>query len=280
MLVYLVAGAIIALLIAAFMSRMRNRAHTVAAAGSREASPAGELGRFVKTLNSVNSQSDPAYVAGIQQLRARKEEVLSEARRILSESAAAHFSLRHSSVLAVAALRDPSALDLLAKVALNPQPLPPKEVSSRHDEHMHEAEDVVQGTVIALDAVEGLEMLADDGHLKALDALVEVARVNSNALRAAALTALRARADRQEYFARAESALPQDLGHLAHLRRADVKDVPQISRSSCPSGWRRAECRRRAAFARARKIRSRAAHAGSARSAQDSWEMRDGRLHL
>lgn len=129
--------------------------------------------------------------------------------------------------------RDPAALDLLRKVALNPQPLPPKEASAGPEfveasQLEHEVEDVVQSTMLALDAIDGIEMLADDGHAAALDLLVEAARVDSNVIRGAALTALAARTDRQEHFSRALSTLPSELHSLARLRRAKIGEVTQI----------------------------------------------------
>ncbi len=59
----------------------------------------------------------------------------------------------------------------------------------------------MQSTMLALDAIDGIEMLADDGHAAALDLLVEAARVDSNAIRGSALTALAARTKPQEHLA-------------------------------------------------------------------------------
>jgi hypothetical protein len=130
-------------------------------------------------------------------------------------------------------LWDPSALDFLSKVALNPQPLPPKEGPSAQagmepQETEHDAEQAVQGTMVALDALDGIERLADAGHAAALDLLVEAARIDSNAIRGVALTALAARAERREHLQRALSELPLELRGLAGLRRRQVHDVPQI----------------------------------------------------
>lgn len=226
--------AVLAVAVAAFALRARNaRTDTVAEILAPKGTLPGELGRFVAVLNSANSESDAEYVSSLARLREDKEGVLAEATRLMSETPEGLFALRHSVVLAVSALRDPSALDLLGKVALNPQPLPPKEAPGRRvsvepHEVEHDVEDVVHGTMIALDAVDGIEMLADDGHAAALDLLVQVARVDSNAIRGAALTALAARGERREHLQRALSALPTELRHLAGLRRVHVRDVPQI----------------------------------------------------
>jgi hypothetical protein len=229
MLVFVLIVAIFGLAIAAFASRARNTlAHTVAEIVTPEAKLPGELGRFVAILNSANSESDAQYISGVARLREHKTDVLAEAARVMAQSPEGLFALRHSAVLAVAALRDPSALDLLGKIALNPQPLPPRQASAQGATVEHAMEDVVQGTMIALDAVDGIEMLADDGHAAALDLLVEAARVDSNAIRGAALTILAARGDRGDHLQRALSALPMELRPLAGLRRAHVRDVPQI----------------------------------------------------
>lgn len=65
--------------------------------------------------------------------------------------------------MAIAAMREPSALGLLEKVALNPQPLP-LPVTPEHVEPF-DVEDAVQGTIVALDAIDGIEVLADDGQI-------------------------------------------------------------------------------------------------------------------
>lgn len=224
----------LAMAAAAFTLRARNTlTQTVAEIPAPNGTLPGELGRFVAVLNTANSESDAEYLASLARLREAREGVLAEATRLMSETPEGLFALRHSVVLAVAALRDPSALDLLGKVALNPQPLPPREVrggrmSVEPHEVEHDVEDVVQGTIIALDAIDGIEMLADDGHAAALDLLVQAVRVDSNAIRGAALTVLAARDERREHLQRALSALPTELQPLAALRRANVRDVPQI----------------------------------------------------
>lgn len=230
MLGFVLIVAIFGMAIAAFALRARNTVtHTVAEIVTHETGLPGELGRFVAILNSANSESDAEYISGVARLREDKKEVLAEAARVMAQSPEGLFALRHSVVLAVAALRDPGALDLLGKIALNPQPLPPRQAAARRATVQHGLEDVVQGTMIALDAITGIEMLADDGHAAALDLLVEATRVNSNAIRGAALTALAARGERRDHLQRALSALPVELRPLAELRRAHVRDVPQIS---------------------------------------------------
>lgn len=203
--------------------------HTVAEIPAQEGTLPGELGRFVAVLNRANSESDAEYLSSLARLRENKEAVLAQATRLMTETPEGLFGLRHSIVMTVAALRDADALDFLGKVALNPQPLPPKELPPwTRSAEPYDVEDVVQGTMIALEAVGGIEMLADDGHPAALDLLVDTARVNSNAIRAAALTALATADDRHVHLQRALATLPPELRHLARLRRADVRDVPQI----------------------------------------------------
>jgi hypothetical protein len=234
MIALLIMVAVLAVVVAALASRAHYaQAHTVAEMVAAPATLPGELGRFVAVLNSTNRESDARYVSGLERLRSHKNDVLADATRLMAETPEGLFALRHSVVLAVAALRDVSTLDLLSKVALNPQPLPPKEapsgrVPAEAHEVEHDAEDVVQVTMVALDAVDGIEVLADDGHSAALDLLVEAARVDSNAIRGAALTALAARDDRREHLQRALFALPPELRPLAGLRRAQIGDVPQI----------------------------------------------------
>ncbi len=229
MLGFVLIVAIFGLAVAAFASRARNiLTHTVAEIVTPEDKLPGALGSFVAILNSANSESDAEYISGLSRLREDKKDVLVVATRVMAQPPEGLFVLRHSVVLAVAALRDPSALDLLGKIALNPQPLPPRQAPAQRVTVEHDVEDVVQGTMIALDAVDGIEMLADDGHAAALDLLVEAARVDSNAIRGAALTVLAARGERRDHLQRALSALPTELRPLAGLRRAQVRDVPQI----------------------------------------------------
>lgn len=230
MLSYITALTVLVVAVAVFMARARNiRMHTVAEIAAPVETLHGELGRFVAVLNSVNSESDADYVASLARLRTDKDNALAEATRLLAESPQELFTLRHSVVLAVSAMRAPQALDLLSKVALNPQPLPPGEPHQREiSAESLDVEDIVQGTMIALDAVDGIEMLAADGYAAALDTLVAIVQVDSNAIRGAALTALAARGEWQRHFQQALHALPVALRPLAELRRVNVHDVPQV----------------------------------------------------
>jgi hypothetical protein len=196
-----------------------------------------ELGHFLTLLNTAETEDDPQYRAGLELLRGNSADIIAEATKLLAVAPGDptdNFALRHSVVLALAALRDGGALELLAEVALNPQPLPPVEAPSvrgifeTHPDHRIDTEALVQATIVALDAVDGIEALASDGHAGALATLVKVAAAPSNAIRAAALTALGARPDWREHRDAAMAGLPDELRHLAHLERKAVADVPQI----------------------------------------------------
>lgn len=216
----------------------RIRPHNVAEIDVPDVAMSDDLRNLVTLLNTVESEDDPRYVAELERLRGHGPEVVAEATRLLDATrgdAAGNFSLRHSVVLAVAALHDPGALDLLSEVALNPQPLPPVATPTSdggpfesRPEHRLDSEAAVQATIAALDAVDGIESLAADGHADALDALVRASAVSSNAVRAAALTALGARSEWREYRDKAVAGLPDDLRHLANLSRKSVAEVPQI----------------------------------------------------
>jgi hypothetical protein len=183
---------------------------------------------FIRAVNRVNRTDDAHYVQALEALRSARQEVLSDTTRRLVVSPDAPFGLRHSTLLAVSALRDPGALDLLSAVALNPQPLPPGEPKTRTTIDSHDGGEIVTGTVLALSALEGIEALADDGLEAALEQLTRAAAINSNAVRGVALTALAARPERREYLERAKAALPRGLEHLSQLRRVSVGDVPQV----------------------------------------------------
>jgi len=232
-----VAGFVLAAIAESGKAR-RIRPHSVAEIDVSDVAMSDDLRHLVTLLNTVESEDDPRYVAELERLRGRSTKVIAEAKRVLDATrgdAADNFSLRHSVVLAVAALHDPGALDLLSEVALNPQPLPPVEMTTSHGspfesrpEHRLDSEAAVQATIAALDAVDGIESLAADGHAGALDALIRVSAVSSNAVCAAALTALGARPEWREYRDKAVAGLPDDLRHLAHLSRKSVAEVPQI----------------------------------------------------
>lgn len=234
----LIVAAGITLVAVAASRKLRSiRAHSVAEVDEPDVPMSDELRHLVALLNSVESEDDPRYLAELGRLRERSTEVIAEAKQLLSSSpgnVSANFSLRHSVVLAVAALRAPGALDLLSEVALNPQPLPPVETPlsggpfESHPEHWLNTETAVQATIVALDAIDGIESLAADGHADALDSLVKASMASSNAVRAAALTALGARSEWHEYRNRAAASLPDDLRHLAHLSPKTVAEVPQV----------------------------------------------------
>ena len=233
--VFFVAAGLALVAIVASGKLRRLRPHSVAEVDSPNVAMSDDLRHLVTLLNTAESEDDPRYLAELERLRGRSTEVIAEARQLLGAgSLADNFSLRHSVVLAVAALRDPGALDLLSEVALNPQPLPPAEAPHSsgpfepRPEHQLNAETVVQATIVALDAIDGIDSLAVEGHAAALDALVKASAVSSNAVRAAALTALGARPEWREYRDRAIAGLPDDLRHLAQLTRRTVAEVPQI----------------------------------------------------
>jgi hypothetical protein len=233
----LIASGIVLVSLVVSRQQRRIQPHSVAEAETHDLVMSDDLGQFITLLNAVESEEDPRYRTALERLRAHSTDVISEAQRLLSPAPyglADNCALRHSVVLAVAALRNLGALDLLSEVALNPQPLPPVEAPMARGllqtdpEHRLDTEAVVQRTIVALDAIEGIEALAGDGHSAALDALVTVSAAASNAVRAAALTALGTRPEWREHRDRAMAALPDDLRHLAHLSRKAVTEVPQI----------------------------------------------------
>ena len=220
--VFFVAAGLALVAIVASGKLRRLRPHSVAEVDSPNVAMSDDLRHLVTLLNTAESEDDPRYLAELERLRGRSTEVIAEARQLLGAgSLADNFSLRHSVVLAVAALRDPGALDLLSEVALNPQPLPPAEAP--HSSGPFEPRPEHQ-----LNAIDGIDALAVEGHAAALDALVKASAVSSNAVRAAALTALGARPEWREYRDRAIAGLPDDLRHLAQLTRRTVAEVPQI----------------------------------------------------
>jgi len=225
MLGYIAFAAVLMIALAAWLSRKQHmRPHSVAEVSGSEIIISPTLGRFLEALNSENSTDAPNYVNNLNILKLESKSVIDEADRLLVELPEELFMLRHSIVLSVAALRSPDALDFLSKVALNPQPLPP----GRADAESPELERAIQATLISLDAIDGIEALALDGQSAAIEVLVQAAQVESNAIRAAAITALGARAEWAQYYQRALSALPLELHHLAKLQRADVGKIAQI----------------------------------------------------
>jgi len=219
---------LIALVAFALGSRRNRKTTTTSEVGGVETVPGNELGHFIQVINRVNDEFDDEYVSSVAQLRKAKNNVLGEARAILAGRSTASFTVRHSVLLAVAALRDASTLDLLSEVALNPQPLPPDPPPDIQTVHANGSEERVQHDMLALDALDGIVALADDGHAPALDALFRVATIGSVTVRSVALAALAARPERADTLERARAALPAELRHIGLTRFASVRDVPQI----------------------------------------------------
>jgi hypothetical protein len=214
-------------LVAFALSSRRNKTTTGEVQGVENV-PKGELGHFIEVINRINDESDEEYISSLAQLRQAKNNVLSESRAILAGRSTASFTLRHSALLAVAALRDGSALDLLTEVALNPQPLPPDPPPDIQALHAHGSEARVQHDMLALDALDGIVSLVADGHAPAFDVLLRVATTGSITVRTVALAALAARPERGDALERARAALPAELRHIGLTRFASVRDVPQI----------------------------------------------------
>lgn len=219
-------GALIILIASALGSRTKKT--TTAEAQDVEHGPGNELGRFIEVINRVHDESDEEYVASVARLREAKEVVLEEARGLLTDRTEVSFAVRHSTSLAVAALRDGSALELLSEVALNPQPLPPDPPPDIWAQHGHGSQERVQQEMLALDALDGVVSLADDGHAPALEVLFRAATSSSLTVRAVALAALAARPERGDLLERARSAMPPVQRHMGLPRFASVQDVPQV----------------------------------------------------
>jgi len=212
----------------AFALGSRRKKTTIGEVRGVESLPENELRRFIEVINRVNDESDAEYVSSLAQLREAKNNVLSQSRAILAGRSTASFAIRHSALLAVAALRDGAALDLLSEVALNPQPLPPDPPPDIRALHDHGSEERVEHDMLALDALDGIASLADDGHAPALDVLFRVATTGSITVRTVALAALAARPERADILEKAKAALPAELRHIGLTRFASLRDVPQI----------------------------------------------------
>ena len=213
--------------IAAAVILSRRRAPIVDEAASHRVDVSTELGEFIRVVNSVNDVSDPEYLKCVEKLQASADLILADAARLFAADSHASFAIRHSTLLALGALKLPSALDLLSAVALNPQPLPPVDSASPAID-VHRGAALEAGTILSLDALEAIEALAGDGHADALEVLVRAADVESNPVRAFAFAALATKAEWTGHFARAEAALPRDRRYLAKARRTALGDVAQI----------------------------------------------------
>lgn len=213
--------------IAAAIILSRRRTPIVDEAASHQDEVSTKLGEFIRVVNSVNDVTDPEYLKSVEGMQASSDLILADAARLLAQDSSAPFAIRHSTLLALAALKLPSALDLLSAVALNPQPLPPVDSASPAVD-VHRGAALEAGTILSLDALEAVEALARDGHADALGVLVRAANVQSNPIRALALAVLAAKPEWSDHFARAEAALPRELKYLANARRTALSDVAQI----------------------------------------------------
>jgi hypothetical protein len=187
-----------------------------------------ELLAFIEAVSSANDESDSGYRQAVDDLKSSKDMVLRESERILSNREEASFGLRHATLLALGAMEDEAALDLLERVALNPQPLPPRDGPDFPDAEGPEAERRVQQDMLSLAALDGIAALARGGSKPALDRLGRAAARGTRAVRSLAIATLGSRPEWREEFARAKADLPRDMRDLAAARFISIEDVPQV----------------------------------------------------
>src|SRR5690349_8699449 len=156
---YIAIAGVAFIVLAALLGRPRRKTTAEIEGFRANLNPA--LAGFIRAVNQVNRTDDPEYVRALDALRAARSDVLGDTRKLLA-SPEAPFGLKHSALIAICALREPGALDMLSEVALNPQPLPPGS-PPEGSIGSHDAGGMVTATVLALDALEGIEALADDG---------------------------------------------------------------------------------------------------------------------
>lgn len=213
---FLVAAVVVAAVLARFL---RGRRETIGEVSGPAFDLPPPLTTYLDAVHSYASESEPGYMAAIAKLRA---EPSASARAIMDaykRTGDEESDVRESLLLAAAALADRAVLPLLIEVARTPV---------RAGDSVRELSREARISKLRLMAVDGIHAIAAAGDSGAWDALEGLVESPDRAVQAAAVVAFNEADTGGDRLQRIGRILPNDRKFLLDVRRANVRDVPQI----------------------------------------------------
>jgi hypothetical protein len=177
------------------------------------------IGEFLDAIHICSSEDEDRYLAARARLRADPVAAARYIEAAYQSATVDELTLRQSLLLAAAALEHPAVLPFLGELARRPVT----------GEIKHDGGRAAEESALRLVAVDGIDAIARTGNTQAADLLVALVASPDRAVQAAAVIALKYSSRHRDRFEEACALLPADRGYLIDVRRADVREVPQIA---------------------------------------------------
>lgn len=185
-------------------------------------SPAGQvLANLLKAMTGVGADAEERYARALDEARAQAADVMIEIARADRESDDGDYGLRWALVYAATQLATVESLPYLRSVVTTP--IPPES-----SEDPHEFSVVTEETILRTTAIDGLEGLAAAGEPDAVDSLFTALAQPSLSMRRAAVQAILASPNGEQWRGRISEILPPEQHFLIDIRRVGISDIPQV----------------------------------------------------
>ncbi len=185
-------------------------------------SPAGQvLANLLKAMSGAGGDAEERYARALDEARAQAADVMIEIARADRETDERNYGLRWALVYAATQLETVESLPYLRSVVGTP--IPPET-----SEDPHEFSVVTEETILRTTAIDGLESLVNAGESEVVDILFTALEQPSLSMRRAAVQALLASPDGEQWRDRISESLPPRQHFLLDIRRVGISDVPHV----------------------------------------------------
>jgi hypothetical protein len=197
-----------------FRPRVPSTVHSPSAAGQ-------VLANLLKAMAGAGADAEERYARALDEARAQAADVMVEIARADQDTDERNYGVRWTLVYAATQLSSVESLPYLKSVVTTP--IPPES-----SEDPHEFSVVTEETILRTTAIDGLENLATAGDAEAVDILFTALGQPSLSMRRAAVQALLASPNGEQWRDRIREILPPTQHFLLDIRRVGIADVAQV----------------------------------------------------